>query len=299
MTDENTRIALSIADRLFEKNLDTDPELLERDFWSVTDAIPCSIVINSWELYHLQKIVLVATEIGHYQIFRSIDMKRFTRVHDHATEIYNVYYIDEGVAVFSATDGWWDTGNTGLTWEYLDDGVGARSVTVLPYDEGDWIIFAYGTDKKVYARHYPVGTWSEVYDAGSVWSGKWWPAIAGGVAGILVGVGPYLVRTDNLGSDWQVVQDFSPRVVKNIVVSSRSNMPIYLIETDFDGKSELWWSFDAGDSVRIDETRFDVVEIAQTVIPTGGAEEDPLFALYGRRTAASNRELKLVRPGDT
>lgn len=294
MTEEKTRLTISVADRVFERPVETDPDMQDQDTWRMSSPIPGAIIINTWELYHLQKIVLAATETGHYQIFRSVDMKRFARVHDHSSEIFNIYYIDEGVAVFSATDGWWDSGDTGLNWDYLDDGVGARAAAVLPYDDADWLIFAYGIDKKVYARHYPTGTWAEVYDAAAVWSGKWWPAIAGGVAGVLVGVGPYLVRTDTLGSSWQIVQDFGDRVIKSIIVSSRSNMPVYLIETDLDGKSEMWWTYDVGDSVTLNETRFDVVDDAQAVIPTGQGAEVPTFAVFGRRTPESDRQHKII-----
>jgi len=300
MTEEKTRLTISMGDRVFERNIETEPEMQDSDIWGMSSPIPGAIILGTWEIYHLQKIALAATEGGHYQIFRSPDGVKFEMVHDHDTEIFNIFYIDEGVAVFSATDGWWVTVDTGLSWHPLDPGAAAfpraRSVAVLPYDEGEWVIFAYGNDKKVYVRDFPAGVWEEVYDSSELWTGKWWPAIAGGIAGVLLGVGPYLVRTDDLGDSFQSIQDFSPRVIESIVVSSQSNMPVYLIKTDHDGKHEMWWSWDVGDSVKLDETRFDVIEDAQTVVPTGTDSEMPFFVVSGRRAAVGRREYKIVRP---
>lgn len=287
MTIEHTRLTVSISDRLFERDVDTDAEL-DCDTWGMSTPIPGAVIINSWEIYHRQKIILVATDTGRYQIYRTLDMKTFTKVHDHATEIYNIYYIDDGLAVFSATDGWWYTSDSGLTWTYLDAGVGARAAMVLNYDDLDWMIFAYGIDRKIYARHYPTGSWSEVYDVGAAWSGKWSPAIAGGSPGILVGAGPYLIRSEDLGVSWQTVQDFSPRIVKKVLSSTRSNTPVYMVEVDVDGKSEIWWTYDMGDSVTLDEIRFDVIEDAQAVIPTGQSSEVQKFVVFGRRTPESD-----------
>lgn len=291
---EKTRLTISVSDRILERNFETDPVLQDHDIWTSSSPLSGVVIINTWEIYHLQKIVLVVTESGHYQIFRSVNMKRFSNVHDHATEIYNIFYIDEGVALFSATDGWWSTTTAGVSWNYLDDGVGAKAVATVQIADGEWEIFACGVDKKIYARNYPTGTWSEVYDATILWSGKWYPAIAGGVAGILVGIGPYLIRSEDLGESWQVVQNFEDRVVKNIIVSSRSNAPVYLVETDLDGKSQMWWTRDVGDSVTLDETRFDAVEHAQSVIPTGGDTETPKIVMFGRRTPTSDKVYDVI-----
>lgn len=283
---ENTRLIISSSDRVFERSI-APQELEPAAIWTASPPIPGARIIGCWELYNLQKTLLVVTESGHYQTFWSPNMEKFTKTHDHESEIYNIYYIDEGMAVFSASDGWWYTHSSGVAWSYLDDGVAAKAAIVIPYDDEEWVIVAYGVDKKIYVRHYPVGTWSEVYDTTSIWAGKRYPTISGSAPGILIGVGPYLIRTGTLGSSWEVVQDFSPSIVKNVIVSGQTKVPVFAIETEADGKSEVCWTSDLGDTVTPDEKRFAVSLGAQSVIPTGETDQINTFVVLGRRTPSS------------
>lgn len=300
MINERARIILSGSDRLFEREVGPDRgvEVEGRDVetWGMSPPISGLAIVNVWEIYHRMKLVLTRTEAGHYLLYRSINARDYAQVHDHATEIFNVFYIDEGVAVFSATDGWWSTTNTGKTWSKINSGPASRAAAVIwTSEENEWAIVAVGNDKKIYRMTFPGGEWAEVFDTASIWTGKRYSAIAGSPVSIIAGVGPYVIRSENLGTDWDVVQTFSEsEVVKSIVAAGHSTMPIYLIETDTDGVSKLYWSHDDGDSIQLDATRYDSVTGVAAVIPTNEPHEAPLFAILGKRAPDSSQSYKLV-----
>ena len=69
--------------------------------------------------------------------------------------------------IFCATDGWWVTTDTGLTWSELILGAlvpKARSVAVVGLQENLWALVAYGEDHKIYHSQYPGGEWVVAYD---------------------------------------------------------------------------------------------------------------------------------------
>lgn len=306
---ERPRLTLSVSDRILEREIipDDDPIMADgmefaakrgANVWTASSPISGVEIVNSWEIFHRIKLVLTRTEAGHFELARSINSVRFNRVHDHATEIYNVYYIDEGVAVFAATDGWWHTTSTGKTWAELAYAVpGARNMAAVQTGEVEWALLPYSTDKKIYSMVYPFdGAGSEVFDSTSIWTGKWHPAIAGNVVCVLAGVGPYLIRSEDLGETWSVIQTFGEsEIIKSITVSTRSNMPTFLIETDTDGICKFYWSEDAGDSLVLNETRFEAISDVQSVIPTSKEDEAPMFVILGKRSQDSPSEYKIVR----
>jgi len=107
--------------------------------------------------------------------------KKYTLVHNHSTEIYNLFWLDDGHVLFSAADGWWATTDTGLVWNRLDlwaSSPAARNLTAVGLQEGSWILVAYGQDHKIYRCAYPGGQWSEVFDTTAIHSDKWYPAMA-------------------------------------------------------------------------------------------------------------------------
>ncbi len=110
--------------------------------WQVSPAIPGARIINTWEIYHRIWLVLARFDDGHYKIFRTVNQRDYTLVHDHETRIHNIFYVDEGHAVFCADDGWYFTVNTGTTWAEADEGVLGpipdEGVLVPEYD--DWTV---------------------------------------------------------------------------------------------------------------------------------------------------------------
>jgi hypothetical protein len=250
-------------------------------------------IINTWQVYQLIWLALVKDEAGHYQIFRSIDLHNYTLVHDHATEIYNLFWLDDGHVIFCATDGWWVTTNTGLTWSELTLGAlipRARSIAVVGLQDQLWSLVAYAEDHKIYQSDYPGGEWEEAYDTTTIWSDKWYPAIAGGPVGVLAGAGGILLRSTAAGvaSSWSQVRDLSDQgVIKSIVVSNQSNLPVFLITIESPNAEydQVNLSYDLGDSLVADSNRIGEVVSVQAVTPTGTNEVVTQFAVLGKKAA--------------
>lgn len=297
---ESARVILASSDRVFERELDIDRgvevEGRQTERWSMSPPVPGVLILNVWEIYHRMKLMMIKTETGHYQLLRSINGRNYTLVHDHATEIFNVFYIDEGVAAFSATDGWWITTTTGRTWDVLNEGPPSKSATVIwTNEEGEWVIIAVGNDRKIYRIEYPGGAWEEVFDTRPIWAGKWYPTIVGSPISIVVGAGPHIIRSGNLGDDWENVHTLpESEVVKSITAASHSNMPVHLIETDIDGEYRFYLSHDDCDTLQLNQTRYNSVASVAAVIPTNQSVERSMFAILGRRTPESALSYKII-----
>ena len=184
MEEELPRVVLAASDCVMNRAVGLNVELeTESNLWQQSGQIPGVRIINTWEVYRNIWLVLTKTESGHYQILRSIDLQRYSMVHDHLTEIYNLFWLDDGHMIFCAADGWWVTTDTGLTWSALVLGPlvpKARSVAVVGLQEKLWSLVAYGEDHKLYHSDYPDGEWVMAYDTTAIWPNKWYPAIAGG-----------------------------------------------------------------------------------------------------------------------
>jgi hypothetical protein len=220
-------------------------------------------------------------------------------VHTHDTEIYNIFYLDDGIALFSADDDWWITTNTGLLWERmnLNEPCPAYTAVIVPMDEFDWYIIAVGFDRVIRKLRYPnTGDgWEVLLDLSHIES-SFEPVVAGNAVCVIAGAGSRLWRTDFLGEDgWGLIHDFgASSYVKRLVVSGYSSRPVFLAEVYKNGKSEIWWSKDAGDTWIMNETRYDTIESAQAVIPTANDIEKAIFAVVGRRDSGTGYETKLI-----
>jgi hypothetical protein len=265
MAEELPKLILSSSDRIMHRLIDKDPESprSEYDSWAVSDPIPGARIVNTWEVYHNMHLVLTATENGRYEIFRSLDLKKYSLVHSHQVAILNLFYIDEGHMLFSAEDGWWKTKDTGLTWQCLGRGPVAHSAVAIATSFNSWVLTAYSQDHKLYSRPYPHGRWSETFDTNKIWQGQWYPAMAGSPEGVLVGAGTKLLRSC-VGEPWKLVAEVDG-IIKSIVVSGQSNQPTFLIEVEKTGQSKLYWTYDLGDSIVPDLSRVGPISSVQSV----------------------------------
>ncbi len=333
MPEELPMLVLSAGCTIMSRAIGViDDEGEERETWELSTPIPGMRIIDTWQIYHKIWLVLALAEDGKYNIFRSINLHKYSLVHSHATRIYGLYYIDDGHAVFCAADGWWATTNSGATWYELALGcpmeepdpdpdevvpehdvevpecdtwlefpgqVVASSLAVVQLQANLWALAAYGQDHKIYYAEYPGGDFAEVYDAANAIE-KWYPAIAGGPVGVLAGAGSLLLRSDDAGENWYVVQTVDG-VIKGIVVSAQSTLPVFLITIEqADGESDrIYTTSDLGDSLIADITRVGPIVSAQAVVPTGSNEVRTIFAVVGRRTAGGQAKYRLlIQDGD-
>lgn len=300
---EDPKLIISASDRIMHRTISDADAINEGNVWALSNPIPGARILNTWEIYHGMMLVLATTEGGHYCIYRSIDRKNYVLVHEHNTRIYGLFYIDEGHAIFCASDGWWSTRNTGVVWNELsavpDSMVPiAKTACILQVAESAWYIFAYGEDHKLYRREYPGDhEWSEVCDTTALWGDKWYPALAGSPVGILAGAGNKLLRSLAAGEigSWVGIQEVEG-TIKSIVASNQSNQPTFLIEVEQpDGEtSKLYWSCDNGDSLIPDMSRMNAVSSVQSVYLTGTDEKQTMFAVLGKRAAGGQSSIKII-----
>ncbi len=297
---EETKLVLSTNERIMSCIVGGEDDIMT-ERWELSSPIPGVRIINTWQVYHLIWLALAQDEAGHYLIYRSIDLQKYTLVHNHITEIYNLFWLDDGHVLFSAADGWWATTDTGLVWNRLslwESSPAARNLTAVGLQEGSWTLVAYGQDHKIYACAYPGGQWSEVFDTTAIHSDKWYPAMAGGSAGILAGAGNKLLRSLSAGAagSWQIIQEVEG-IIKSIVASNQSNIPTFLIVIEsLDGSADRFYrSYDLGDSLEADMTRVDSVASVASITPTGTPDMSTAFAVLGKRTADTPPGYKLIQ----
>lgn len=296
MTEELATLTISASDRIMTRPIEQDPESprYEQDQWEVSRPLPGVRIINSWQIYHKMWLVLAVTDGGVYNIFLHMG-GRFTLVHSHSSRIYNLFYVDDGHCLFCAEDGWWGTTDTGSTWTELDLGESppiARSLAIISLSTASWALVAYGEDHKIYRAIYPGGEWEEVYDTTTIWTDKWYPAIAGGPAGILAGAGSKLLRSLDAGVNWTILRDLGS-VIKSIVISNQSSTPVFAITVEPTPGSDIdkiYLSYDLGDSLAEDANRAGSISSVQSVVPTGTNEVQTMFTVLGKRAADSTKQ---------
>jgi hypothetical protein len=304
MSEELPKIVLAASDCVISRAIGFDVEQeIESNLWAQSGQIPGVRIINTWQIYKNIWLVLTKTEQGHYLILRSIDLQRYSLVHDHDSEIYNLFWLDDGHMIFCATDGWWVTTNTGLTWSELTLGAltpKARALAVVGLQEHLWSLVAYADDHKIYQSDYPGGEWVEAYDTSDIWSDRWYPAIAGGPAGVLAGAGSKLLRSTQVGEvgTWRTIMEVAG-IIKSMVVSNQSKTPSFLIviepKVGEDQVDKLYWTNDLGDSLEETMNRVGTLSSVQSVTPTGTNEIQTTFVVLGNRVVGGPADYKLVQ----
>ena len=168
----------------------------------------------------------------------------------------------------------------------------AKSLAVIGLSTGVWALVAYAEDHRIYRAVYPGGEWDVAYDTTTIWTDKWYPAIAGGPIGILAGAGSKLLRSLDAGATWSVLRDLGS-VIKNIVVSNQSTTPIFAITVEPTPGSDIdkiYLSYDLGDSLTEDANRAGSISSVQSVVPTGTNDVQTSFAVLGKRTIDSPQQ---------
>jgi hypothetical protein len=300
---EHAELVMSAGDMIFDTPVDENLVSFAGSCWTASNPLPWKRLIGVWSIHHRINIVLAVNDTPDggekYTIYRTLNGVDYIPVHTHDTEIYNIFYLDDGIALFSADDDWWITTNTGLLWERmnLNEPCPAYTAVIVPMDEFDWYIIAVGFDRVIRKLRYPnTGDgWEVLLDLSHIES-SFEPVVAGNAVCVIAGAGSRLWRTDFLGEDgWGLIHDFgASSYVKRLVVSGYSSRPVFLAEVYKNGKSEIWWSKDAGDTWIMNETRYDTIESAQAVIPTANDIEKAIFAVVGRRDSGTGYETKLI-----
>lgn len=168
----------------------------------------------------------------------------------------------------------------------------AKAMAVIGLSTGSWALVAYAEDHRIYRAVYSGGEWDVAYDTTTIWTDKWYPAIAGGPAGILAGAGSKLLRSLDAGATWAVLRDLGS-VIKNIVVSNQSTTPIFAITVEPTPGSDIdkiYLSYDLGDSLTEDANRAGSISSVQSVVPTGTNDVQTSFAVLGKRTIDSPQQ---------
>jgi hypothetical protein len=294
---EDSKLIISASDRIMHRSI-SDVDLLEHNMWTLSDPIPGARIINTWEIYHNIMLVLAVTDAGKYCLFRSVDQKKYTLAHEHNARIYGVFYLDDGHMLFSAADGWWATTDTGLTWIDLDQETPvSRALSAIRTGADTWSLSAYGEDHKLYNNIYPACDWIESFDTTTIWTDKWYPALAGSPVCSLAGAGNKLLRSQQAGAvgSWSVIHEVDG-IIKSIVASDQSSTPVFLIEIEqADGEtSKLFWTYDLGDSLIADLNRVDMVSSVQSVYLTGTNDLQTMFAVLGKRVAGGEAQYKVI-----
>jgi hypothetical protein len=336
MSEELSTITLASSDRVMRRFVEDDPEspYYDSDQWTLSNPVPGVRIVNTWQIYHNIWLTLSLGENGHYYIFRTIGEGVPALVHEHETEIYNIFYVDDGHAILCATDGWWGSVDSGVTWvdcaelrwvivpeydvevpeydvevpeydvevpeydvevvEVLEFNVAVAAAAIVQIRDLVWNIVAYAQNQKIYCAEYPGSDFEEVCDVSAADS-KWYPAIAGGPAGILAGAGSRLLRANGAGRNWELVQTVSG-IIKSIVVSNQSRLPTFLItvESLTEESDRLFWTYDLGDSLIPELSRVGSIASVQSVVPTGTNEQQTSFIVLGKRTAEAQQSYKII-----
>jgi hypothetical protein len=111
---------ISASDRMMSRGIGSD-ETPENEAWEISSPIPGMRIINTWQIYNKIWIVLAVAEDNHYNIFRSINLQKYSLVHEHESRIYGMFWIDDGHMIFCAADGWFGTTNSGLDWSDIGE----------------------------------------------------------------------------------------------------------------------------------------------------------------------------------
>jgi len=179
-------------------------------------------------------------------------------------------------------------------WLEFPGQVVASSLAVVQLSANLWALAAYGQDHKIYYAEYPDGDFAEVYDAANTIA-KWYPAIAGGPVGVLAGAGNQLLRSDDAGKSWYVVQT-AEGTIKSIVVSNQSNRPVFLVtvEPAAGDTDRLYWTYDVGDSLIPELSRVGPIASVQSVVPTGTNELQTAFVVLGKRVTDAWQQYRII-----
>lgn len=275
----------------------------EYTLFTFSAPIPGKRSIAMLEVYYNTMLVVTLSDTNKYTIHRTNDFQTFSLVHTHDTEIYGIFKISPGHAIFSAEDGWWETTDTGDTWTQLSaDGPKARAAVITGHPDltSFRAISAYGEDRKLYYYELPSDTWEMAYDTEV--TGVWYPALDGAHVGLLAGAGNMLLVSTDMGKTW-AEKTIAGGIIKHISATDKSAAPAFLIAVETpasdsspspEGQCKLYWSYDLGDSLAPDVNRIDPAISVSSVFPTGGDARQITMSVMGRKSDGSSAIFSLM-----
>jgi hypothetical protein len=193
----------------------------EMKIWWKSEPFPGDVsrIGQPLHVYGSSHVCICNMADGTYSIYRSNNEgKSWSQVYNTASTIYSIQLIDYGWAIASTSTGWiHSSADSGTTWTSLSSQApGCKNFINISSDvffghDGDsvWKSLDHGANwSKVlsrtrwYSKPFHLGnSWGSGWFS---WTGKSYPAIAGEDETVLVGFGPYLVISEDLGQTWMV-----------------------------------------------------------------------------------------------
>lgn len=182
--------------------------------WWLSNPLPgrvASIIDVDWA-YGQYHVALCLMENGTYSIYRSNDYGiNWQEVWNTSSRLYKVIQLDPGWLVCSASDGWYASYNSGLSWRRISDlAPGCKEAVNL----GDDTVIAHD-GRDVWKSTDGCVTWRKVFDHRgtriNVVHGRYYtykldcdsyPALDGHGDQVLIGSGKMLFISDDRGETW-------------------------------------------------------------------------------------------------
>jgi len=182
--------------------------------WWKSEPFPGEVkkIYQPIHVYGQYHCAIVEMLDGTWSIYRTGDYgKTWASVYTSAVRINALQLIDPGRVVAATLDGWIETQNSGLNWSVVS--VQAPNCTAI-VSIGDDILIAQNTDAVF--RSTDVGrNWTQVLDCQSIYwrhfhsgyrttsySGTVYPTLAGSMATVACGIGPYFLYSNDQGVTW-------------------------------------------------------------------------------------------------
>lgn len=218
--------------------------------WWKSNSFPGSveIIYKPIHVYGQYHVCIVKMLDGTYSIYRTSNMgKTWESVYNTSDIIYTVVLIDYGWVIASTSSGWIESQiDSGKTWSTISSfAPGCQTVINV----GDNILFAHDCNfiwkSEDYAR-----SWSKVLDCHNLtWQGfhggsmttKYAsyvaPALCGYESRIVVGCGPYLLYSDDLGLTWTMPWEWmgDPAHLQPWLLPLTNRRILQVINTDIRG----------------------------------------------------------------
>ncbi len=197
-----------------------------KDWWKSaplpSDVIDIGDAIWVYGSYHL---VLAELSDGSQVVYRSPNYgQNWFESWIPPSRVHKMVRVDYGRALVSAEDGWYETINTGLSWDKVsNDAVSCDDFCQI----GNDIILGhdgrYVWKSEDFARH-----WNKVLDCETVieffsyHQAPIYPCISGTNSRVAAGIGDFLAASDNQGDDWyhwQTLKFNGKRIIRKIIVT--------------------------------------------------------------------------------
>jgi len=185
-----------------------------RDWWK-SEPLPGSVakITDTDWAYGQYHVAICHMTNGTWSIYRSGDYgKTWYEVWNTPVTLHGIIQIDPGWLLCSASDGWYESINSGLEWNKISSQAPNCPIVV---NLGDDVLMAHdglnvwkSVNKgrnwalKINARSYTVYAYHNGKRRTGGWSGDSYPALDGCGNQVIIGIGPYLFVSDNAGETW-------------------------------------------------------------------------------------------------